>query len=49
MPILVIDDWNDVSQTFLEKEYENITSAWDDSKLFIDYWIEKIGLKIDGV
>ena len=49
MPILVVDDWNDVSQTFLEKEYEKIRSDWNDSKLFLDYWSEEIGLKIDGV
>ena len=44
MPILVIDDWSDVSQTFLEKEYEKIRSDWNDSKLFLDYWLEEIGL-----
>ena len=35
MPILVIDDWNDVSQTFLEKEYENIIHLTLDTAITI--------------
>jgi len=45
MPILVIKDWEDVSEEFLQDEYEKIaTGERNSSKLFMDYWIEKIGL-----
>tara|TARA_R100000008_G_scaffold84500_1_gene72044 strand:- start:3923 stop:4744 length:822 start_codon:yes stop_codon:yes gene_type:complete len=45
MPILIIDDWAQIDEKFLEEEYENKINKWDDSKLFMDHWIKEIGLK----
>ena len=45
MPILIINNWEQINQQFLEEQYENKLNTWNDSKLFLDYWVEKIGLK----
>ena len=45
MPILIVDDWRKVDQKYLEDENENKTKNWDDSKLYMDYWIKEIGLR----
>jgi len=46
MPITIIKNWEDVSESFLRAEYKKITSrGWDHSKLFLDYWINRVGLK----
>ena len=46
MPILVIDDWRCLSQEFLEhKHYFLCSELYNKSPLYLDYWIQKIGLK----
>ena len=46
MPILVIDDWRCLSQEFLEHKYYFLCSElYNKSPLYLDYWIQKIGLK----
>ena len=43
LPILVIDSWDDISEEFLREQYKKITSRkYDMSKLYMEYWIEKI-------
>lgn len=39
LPILVIDDWDEINKEFLEKKYKEITSRkYNLEPLFIDYW-----------
>ena len=46
MPILVIDDWRCLTQEFLEDKYYFLCSElYNNSPLYLDYWITKIGLK----
>lgn len=43
LPVLLIDDWQQVTQEFLEKEYAAMhTKTWCMERLFADYWIEQI-------
>ena len=43
LPILVIDDWKQITEDFLEKEYRRITSKkYNLGKLYIEYWHKKI-------
>ena len=43
LPVLFIDDWNEVTQEFLEQKYAEITSRkYDPKKLYMEYWIEPI-------
>ena len=43
LPILWIDDWNDVTEDFLHKEYDRIMNIeWNLEKLTFGYWAEKI-------
>jgi hypothetical protein len=43
LPICFINDWNDISIEFLEKEKEKISFGnWNIDKLKISYWIDKI-------
>lgn len=43
MPILIIDEWQEVTKEFLERKYKEITSkSYDISRLFIEYWRKKI-------
>ena len=47
-PIMIIDDWSVLSKEYLEHKYDFYTSSlYSKSSIFLDYWIEKIGLKID--
>jgi len=46
MPILIVDDWTSVSKTSLTKHYEDfILNKRPVSKIYLDYWIKRIGLK----
>ena len=46
MPIMIIEDWNQVTEDYLEHKYDFFqTSVYDKSPLYLDYWIKKIGLK----
>ena len=43
LPILVIDDWEEITEEFLNKKYEEITSkTYDLRMLYMEYWHEKI-------
>jgi len=44
MPILIIEDWRDVNQSFLEEKYDQIISNPNKSKLYMDYWLREIAL-----
>jgi hypothetical protein len=47
LPICFIDDWNEVTSEFLEKEKQRINSGnWNMQKLKVSYWIKKIALTI---
>lgn len=43
LPVVIIDDWNEVSQEFLEKKYKELKNKkynWE--KVYIPYWLEEI-------
>jgi hypothetical protein len=43
LPICFVDKWSDITEDFLNKEYERITNTrWDLEKLNFDYWKNKI-------
>ena len=43
LPICFVDDWKEVTEDFLEKEYDRIKqSAWNMEKLDFGYWKNKI-------
>ena len=46
MPILIVDEWDNISKTLLTKHYEDfILNKHSVSKIYLDYWIKRIGLK----
>ncbi len=43
LPICFVDKWSDITEDFLNKEYDRITNTkWDLSKLNFNYWVKKI-------
>lgn len=43
LPICFVDDWNEITEDFLNREYERIINTkWNLDKLKMSYWIEKI-------
>lgn len=45
-PIMIIDDWQTLTKEFLEHKYEFYKSSlYTNSKIYLDYWINQIGLK----
>ena len=43
LPILVIDDWTEITEEFLNRKYEEITSQqYNIEQLYMNYWKEKI-------
>ena len=43
LPILVIDDWKEITQEFLEEQYKIITSkSYDIRPLYIEFWYDRI-------
>ena len=43
LPVLFIDDWQEVTEEFLHKKYEEITSkTYNPERLSMEYWIEYI-------
>ena len=43
LPVLIIDDWDDVDEEFLLKKYKEIRSKkYDLRRLYMEYWISKI-------
>ena len=49
LPILFIDDWNEVNEDFLNEKYEEIINKdWNIDKLKIGYWTDFIKNKIEN-
>jgi hypothetical protein len=45
LPVVVINEWAEVTQEFLEKKYREITSKkYNIQKLYVEYWRNKIKL-----
>ena len=45
MPIMIIDDWNIVTKEELDHKYDFYNSIlYNESPLYLEYWIDKIGL-----
>ncbi len=45
LPVVIVDDWNQVNEEFLNQKYEEIRQkSYDMSKLFFDYWLREIDL-----
>ena len=43
LPVLLIDDWQEVTPEFLEKKYEEMThKKYNMERLFADYWLQQI-------
>jgi len=43
LPICWINDWNEVTEEFLEAEYKRITeTSWNMEKLKMSYWVDII-------
>ena len=46
MPIMVIDDWNNLNKKHLEEKYDTFKERkYTYTPLYLDYWIKKIGLE----
>jgi len=50
LPVLEINDWNDISKSFLEEQYSIImnkrnNNEYNMDKLYITYWTDKIYYK----
>jgi len=49
LPVVIVDDWNKISRTFLEKEFDKIIKNWDTynfDKLTLKYWARKINQEV---
>ncbi len=43
IPILIVDDWTQITKEFLEEKYIEITSKeWNIEPLYVEYWFDKI-------
>ncbi len=43
LPIVVVDDWSEITEDFLHKKYEEITSReYDLRRLYMEYWKNKV-------
>ena len=43
LPVVVVEDWNVVTEEFLHKKYDEIQkSTYDFKKVYCDYWVKKI-------
>lgn len=43
LPVLIIQDWNAVTEEFLEEQYQEVQSKkYVLEKLYIDYWLQRI-------
>lgn len=43
LPVLIVQDWHDITPEFLEEQYRIISArTYNRKKLFIDYWWNKI-------
>jgi len=48
LPVIITDDWNKITKEFLDEKYREISSKlaageYKLEKLYMDYWLEKIG------
>lgn len=43
MPILIIENWDEVQEEHLNEQYDKIINKSKD-KLYLDYWVDKLGL-----
>jgi hypothetical protein len=47
LPVLIIDDWNNLSKDFLEQKWlEYSFKKWQQEKKFAIYWINEIRKKL---
>ena len=44
LPILIIDDWQQVNEQFLREKLDQFQNTTP-QECYLDYWIKKIGLK----
>ena len=43
LPICFVDDWSEITESFLNKEYDRIsTTKYDMSKIDFNYWKQRI-------
>lgn len=43
LPVIIVQDWADINENYLEKEYERIKNKpLKKEKLFMDYWVDLI-------
>lgn len=43
LPVLIVNEWEDIDEEFLNTKYKQITSKkYDISKLYVEYWLSKI-------
>jgi hypothetical protein len=43
LPVLVIQDWHEITEEFLNQKYKEITAKkYDLSKLYVEYWFKRI-------
>ena len=50
LPVIIVEDWNEVTEDFLEKKYLEIKELpYNGEKLFLKYWIEHINLYRDSL
>lgn len=45
LPVVIVKNWNEVTQDFLEKKYDEIQGkTYNLQKLYADYWLNKINI-----
>ncbi len=43
LPVLIVDDWDEITEEFLMKKFHEIhAKKWNKKKLFAEYWFNKI-------
>jgi hypothetical protein len=43
LPVLIVEQWEDITEEFLQRKYEEITSKkYDIARLYMDYWLAQI-------
>ncbi len=43
LPVLIVDRWEDITEEFLERKYQEIMSKkYELKRLYMEYWLEKI-------
>ena len=49
LPILFVDDWHGLTEAFFERARDSMAvRTWNMDKLRVQYWIERIGVAIQG-